>query len=58
MKEFLDTLLGTYTPVTNPDGLIPPGLAGVDVAYCIRAVVFLIVLYAVLRILGGLICKM
>ncbi len=58
MKEFLDALLGTYTPVTNPDGLIPSGFAGVDIAYCIRAVVFIVVLYAVLRILGGLICRM
>lgn len=58
MKEFLDTLLGTYTSLRNPDGLIPPGLAGVDIEYCVRAVVFLVVLYAVLRILGGLICRM
>lgn len=61
LKTFLDALLGVYTPVSYTEAgtnVIPAGLAGVDIAYCVRALVFLVVLWAILRILGGLICKM
>lgn len=58
LKQFLDTLLGAYTPVVDSSGVIPAGLAGVDWPYLIRAVVFLIVLWSLLRILGGLTCRM
>lgn len=61
LKTFLDALLGVYTPVTyviGNDNVIPAGLAGVDFPYVFRAIIFAIVLYAILRILGGMICKM
>lgn len=55
--QFLQNLLGTYTPVVNSEGIIPPGMAGVDWPYVIRAVIFMIVIWSMFRILGGLICK-
>lgn len=58
LKTFIDTLLGTYTPIVDSNGIIPAGFAGVDWAYLVRAMVFAIVLYAILRIIGGLVCKM
>lgn len=61
MIQFLNNLLGTYTPVSyNVDGVtyIADGMAGVDWPYCVRAIVFIIVLYAVFRILGGMLCRM
>lgn len=55
--SFLNSLLGTYTPVLNPDGTIAAGFAGLDIPYIFRAVVFCIVVYSIFRVLGGLICK-
>lgn len=58
LKTFFDSLLGTYTPIVDSNGIIPAGFAGVDWAYLVRALVFALVLYAILRIIGGLICRM
>lgn len=58
--EFLSGLLGPYIPITyNLEGnsVIPSGLAGVDWPYIIRAVVFIVVLWSILRILGGMLCR-
>lgn len=61
IKDFLDSILGTYIPMvaSMPDGSIVPlgGVAGVDYPYLIRAAVFLLTMYAVYKIIGGLICK-
>ena len=61
IKDFLDAILGTYIPMvtTLPDGSVVPldGFAGVDYPYIVRACVFLITIYAVYKIIGGLICK-
>lgn len=57
-RDFLDGLLGTYTPVVDSAGSIASGFAGVDYPYLIRAVVFCIVLFCVLRTIGGMICRM
>lgn len=58
LKTFLDSLLGTYTPIVDSNGIIPAGFAGVDWTYLVRAMVFAIVLYAILRIIGGIVCRM
>ena len=58
LKIFLDSLLGTYTPIMDSNGIIPYGFAGVDWSYLIRALVFVIILYAILRIIGGVVCRM
>ena len=58
LKIFLDSLLGTYTPIVDSNGIIPAGFAGVDWAYLVRALVFTLVLYAILRIIGGIVCRM
>lgn len=58
---FLNSLLGTYTPVTETiDGVtrVVSGMAGVDWPYLIRAAVFLLFLWCIWRIIGGLLCKM
>lgn len=58
--QFLDSVLGSYSPITydaGSDVLIPDGFAGVDWPYLIRAAAFLLVVWCVLRIVGGLICR-
>ena len=55
--EFLDGLLGTYTPVLDSSGNIPAGFAGVDFPYVFRAILFAIVVYSLLKCIGGLICR-
>lgn len=60
IKAFLDNLLGQYQPITytiDQTNVIPAGLSGIDVPYCVRAAVFIIVLWALLRIVGGMICR-
>jgi len=56
--DFLNSLLGVYTPVADSSGIIPYGMAGVDWPYVFRAVLFCIVIYSLLRTLGGMLCKM
>lgn len=55
--DFLTGLLGTYTPVLNPDGTIAAGFSGLDIPYIFRAVVFCIVIYSVFKLIGGVVCK-
>lgn len=60
IKQFLDNLLGVYTPITfisDGNEVIPPGFAGVDWPYLVRALVFLLILWSIFRILGGIICR-
>lgn len=59
-RSFLDSVLGAYTAVTYQYGnesIIPDGFAGVDWPYLVRAVALLIVVWCVLRLIGGLICR-
>ena len=58
MIAFFQSVLGTYTPVLNPDNSVAIGLAGVDIPYVFRAVFLALVVYSVLKCLGGCICKM
>ena len=55
--SFLNGLLGYYTPVVASDGSIPYGLAGVDFPYVFRAILFIVVIYSVFKLLGGVICR-
>ena len=55
--QFLDSLLGNYSPVTDSSGVIPAGLAGVDFPYVFRAFLFVIVIYSLLKLLGAIITK-
>lgn len=61
IKDFLDAILGTYTPMVAslPDGSVIPldSFAGVDYPYLVRSAVFLITIFAIYKIIGGLICK-
>ena len=58
MIAFFQSVLGSYTPVLNPDNTVAIGLAGVDFPYLFRAVFLALVVYSVLKCLGGCICKM
>lgn len=58
MIEFFQSVLGSYTPVLNPDGFVAAGLAGVDFPYVFRAVFLALVVYSVLKCIGGMICRM
>ena len=59
MKTLLINLFGAYNPVTytNSEGLdvVADGLAGVDWPYVLGIVLFAIVLYSALRLLGVII---
>lgn len=57
MIDFFASILGVYTPIANSDGSIAVGLAGVDFPYVFRAVFFALVVYSVLKCIGGIICK-
>lgn len=61
IKAFFDLFLGVYSPVTYSDGsvnIIPAGLAGVDWTYIVRAGAFLLIVYCLFRLVGGLFsCK-
>lgn len=68
MREFLQSVLGVYHPITYETyqmideqmvvvDVIPAGVAGVDWLYVLSGVAFILCVYAVFRILGGLICK-
>lgn len=68
MRDFLQSVLGVYRPITYQTyqmvedelisvDVIPAGVAGVDWLYVLSGVAFILCVYAVFRILGGLICK-
>lgn len=65
MLELIETIFGQYTPVTYQvynaategyDTVIAHGMAGVDWPYLLAVAGFFLVLYCILRILGGVIC--
>lgn len=60
-RNFLSNLFGSYVPVTYEYGgetIIPDGLAGVDFSYVGRVLIFAILLWSLLRLIGGMVCKM
>lgn len=70
MREFLISVLGVYTPVSYAQSIydaagtlkevvnvIPAGLAGVDWLYVLSGLLLIVVVYALFRALGGLICR-
>lgn len=57
LTQFFRILLGDYTPVTYVvDGVsvVASGSAGVDWSYIVRAAAFLLVVYSVFRLIGGI----
>lgn len=60
LAEFLNVLLGVYSPpsyIVDGVTIIPAGMAGVDWEYMIRALLFIVVLYSLFRLIGGLLCR-
>lgn len=61
LKTFLDNVLGVYSPIMyeySSQNIIPDGFAGVDWPYIIRALVFVVALWSIFRMIGGIVCKM
>lgn len=56
LKPIIEDLLGTYTPVIST---LQSGeeVVQYDVVYIVTAIVFIIVLWSVLRIIGGILCN-
>lgn len=66
IRDFLISILGSYQPVTydvydvaadTVTSVIPAGVAGVDWLYVGTLALLVIVIFCVLKCLGGLICK-
>lgn len=68
MKDLIISIFGDYVPVTYEhiyivgddtiiENVIPAGLAGCDWTYILGVVAFLVVLYCILRIIGGVITR-
>lgn len=66
LRDFLISVLGQYEPVTyevydvsadSVSHIIPAGLAGVDWLYVGSLALLVIVVFCLLKCLGGLICK-
>lgn len=54
IKSLLIQLFGTYEPVTDTSGVIANGFAGVDWPFVFSCLIFCIVLFCVLRMIGGI----
>lgn len=61
MKDVIISLFGTYEPVsvTNALGEVEylTGMAGVDWPYVLGALAFIVSVYCVLRIIGGVLSR-
>lgn len=52
-RNLIISLFGTYAPLVNSDGSYVEGIAGVDWTYILGVQLFIVVLYCVLRMIGG-----
>lgn len=57
MLDVLRNIFGTYSPVVNTDGLIPSGMAGVNMEYVGHVLLFAICLVSVFKLIGVLLRK-
>lgn len=66
MREFLESVLGSYVPVTydvydaatdTTNTVVAAGLAGVDWSFVFSGIAFLIVIFCVFKALGAIVCK-
>lgn len=65
MLELITSIFGSYTPVTydvynavteSYETVVAQGFAGVDWPYILAVGGFFLVLYSILRIIGGIVC--
>lgn len=65
MLELITSIFGSYTPITyeiynavteSYDTVVAQGFAGVDWPYILAVGGFFLVLYSILRIIGGIVC--
>lgn len=57
VHEFAQWDVATEQYITMREEVIPAGLSGVDWTYVLGVLAFLIVLYCILRIIGGVISR-
>lgn len=61
ISEFMQELFGAYVPISYTDStgvsIIPAGFAGVNWEYILGVALFGIIIYSLLRIIGGLVCR-
>lgn len=53
MKQLLINLFGQYTPLTDSNGDIITSIAGIDFPWIFGILIFVILLFCLLKILGG-----
>lgn len=56
IKDLVSDVLGTYTPVTV-DGVLVGGVAGIDWPYIFSGLLFVLLIYSLVRIVGAIICR-
>ena len=57
MKAVIESIFGVYTPVTDAEGVVVSGMAGVDWPYIAGAVLFAIVLFCFFKLVGVVLKK-
>ena len=57
MQNVIESIFGTYEPLTNGNGEILEGIASWNISYILGVALFAIVLISVLKMIGGLLCK-
>lgn len=56
-RAYINSVLGTYVPVTDASGVIPSGFAGVDWSFIFAGVLLCLVVFCVFKVIGAMICK-
>lgn len=57
MRDLITSIFGTYTPVTDAEGVIVSGAAGVDWPFVAGVLLFAIVLISLFKVIGAVIKK-
>lgn len=57
LVDIINNLLGTYSPIYYVEPNTQEVVVSVDWSYIVSAVVFIVVLWSVLRMIGGLLCS-
>lgn len=57
LVDIINNLLGNYSPIYYVEPNTQEVVVSVDWSYIVSAVVFIVVLWSVLRMIGGLLCS-
>lgn len=53
MKQLMINLFGNYSPLTDSNGEIITTISGLDFPYIFGVIIFIIILFCLLKIVGG-----